>query len=194
MNARTCWLLIAAAAAAIGACSGDGEPSGDDVDDGRAGVPIPSVTVPASRGTPFCRTMIDLSDRLETDPPPSGAATTELIIETYESIADDVPDAIAVDFAAVLAGLRGETPDEDDAVATTEPAPPPTGDTVEGEPPEGDAFFEEGYSPDDDPALRVNEYVEFACRDSVNNPGPPPTQPLDEIVLDEVVPDEFDDG
>jgi hypothetical protein len=38
-------------------------------------------------------------------------------------------------------------------------------------------FAEEGWVPDDDPAVRVNEYVEFSCRDTINNPGPPATPP-----------------
>ena len=58
--------------------------------------------------------------------------------------------------------------------------PPPAGtapaSTLEPPTPE-EAFTEEGYTPADDPAIRLNEYVDFACRDNINNPGPPPTQP-----------------
>lgn len=44
-------------------------------------------------------------------------------------------------------------------------------------PPGGTLDFEEGYSPSDEPATRINAYVEFACDRSDNNPGPPPTEP-----------------
>ena len=70
-------------------CVGDRTSDGDPavVGDG-AGVPIVSVTVPPERLTPFCQAMIDLSERLETDPPDDTAA---LIIETYEGVGGDVP-------------------------------------------------------------------------------------------------------
>ncbi len=44
-------------------------------------------------------------------------------------------------------------------------------------PEEGETFLEEGYLPDETPAQRVNAYIDAACRNTQNNPGPPATQP-----------------
>ncbi len=173
-------------AIALAACTPDDSPPDDPVD--IAADPIPSVTIPPARLTPFCQAMIDLTDRLESDPPDDSRA---LIIETYEDIADQVPATIEAEFAAVLARLRGEDPPAsgDTEVADLETTVPPPATDEAGEIVEGDDFFEEGYSPDEDPALRVNAYVEFTCRDSVNNPGPPPTQPLEDVVLEDEQPE-----
>lgn len=131
--------------------------------------------------------MIDLADQLENDPPDDIEAE---IIETYAGILDEVPDAIREDFDAVLADLRGQpVPDASDADAdTAEDAPgttfdpgPPATDATGATVPSGDPFFDEGYDPDDSPALRLNAYVDFECRDVANNPGPPATQPLSDV-------------
>lgn len=120
--------------------------------------------------TPFCRAMTDLADRLENDPPDDVAAA---IIEVYEDVLDVAPDVVRPDLMAVLAALRGEPPTVTSTVAS--PATTP-GSSL----PEGDPLPDEGWRPDDTPAGRLNAYVEFECRAVVNNPGPPPTQPLDE--------------
>ncbi len=44
-------------------------------------------------------------------------------------------------------------------------------------PEEGETFLEEGYLPDETPAQRVNDYIDASCRNTLNNPGPPATQP-----------------
>lgn len=117
--------------------------------------------------TPFCRAMTDLADRLENDPPDDVAAA---IIDVYEDMLDVVPDVVRPDLMAVLADLRGEAP----GTGTT------PGSTPGSSLPEGDPLPDEGWRPDDSPAGRLNAYVEFECRAVVNNPGPPPTQPLDD--------------
>jgi hypothetical protein len=148
-------------------------------------VPSGTVAVPVERLTPFCQAMIDLSDRLETDPPDDVEA---LILETYIGIADVVPPEIADDFNAVLAELQGSpvptvasgsiAPDSSDPLA----AGSATTDPVDGAAlPAGDADSDEGRLPSDNPTDRLNGYVNFACRDSANNPGPPATEPLDDI-------------
>ncbi len=156
----------------------EGEPAADGQTD--ATVPIASVTVPPERLTPFCQAMIDLADRLETDPPDDVGA---LIIETYEGIVDEVPPEIANEFDAVLAALR--TGADPEVPETTIPPAATSGPLTT----DGDPFFEEGYLPDADPSRRVNAYVQFACRDTANNPGPPATQPLDDIVVDDTTAD-----
>jgi hypothetical protein len=94
-----------------------------------------------------------------------------------------VPQEIALEFAAVLEGLRTGTP-------ATVPADPSTSTsstaatTVSSLPGEGAGIVDEGYLPDDAPAARVNAYVAFACRDAANNPGPPATAPLGNVVAD----------
>lgn len=164
-------------------CTPGATSSEDDEDTPTAAAPPATVTIPPVRLTPFCQAMIDLADRLEDDPPDDPEAE---IIATYERIEDEVPDEIREDFDAVLADLRGEQPlDPPDTVQpdsdapTTTPAPAPS-DEPGGTTPAGDPFFDEGYDPDDDPALRLNAYVDFECRDVANNPGPPATQPLGE--------------
>jgi hypothetical protein len=43
----------------------------------------------------------------------------------------------------------------------------------------------EGYLPSDVPADAVNSYVDFQCRSSTNNPGPPETVPVDDLSFDD---------
>lgn len=129
-----------------------------------------SVTIPPSRLTPFCQAMIDLGDELENDPPADEGAR---IIEVYESIVDDVPPEIRDDFLSVLARLQAGSPDV--TAATT---PPPT--TVPGSstvPGTTLVDSDEGFFPDEDPAVRLNAYISANCRGTLNNPGPLATQP-----------------
>lgn len=195
-----------AAALALTACVSD-----DPTDDANGSADAAEdaqrfdVTVPAVRLTPFCQAMNALAEELLSDestsdelasgesPPGEAIDQTALIIETYRSIVDDVPDAIASDFAAVLAALEtGSPPPTDPTIVTTTSLPagpggsapvtavPVTDASGSTIPSEGDAFFDEGYGPGASPAERVNEYVGFACRGTENNPGPPATQPLTE--------------
>ena len=164
----------------------------DDEADPIPGVPSGTVAIPPERLTPFCQTMIDLSGTLETDPP---ADVDALIIETYTELADQVPVEISNQFNAVLAGLKGEPlpviepvgePEISQPSTTIESAVGTTALSGDSQPsgssfPEGDAFFDEGYLPGDDPAERLNAYVDLVCRDNQNNPGPPASQPHDGI-------------
>ena len=158
------------------ACT-DGLPAEVDDDDGGAERPAAADVAPAEeRSTPFCSAMTDLSDRLENDPPEDVAAA---ILEVYRSIADEVPEVLAVDFAAVIADLEGV----DRPVATTRvpdpsvPDPSVPDQSVPDQSVPDDPLPDEGFSPDETPAGRVNAYVGFVCRGVVNNPGPPDTQP-----------------
>ncbi|MEO6652374.1 MAG: hypothetical protein ABIP17_06940 [Ilumatobacteraceae bacterium] len=166
-------VLITAACVSDGPQETDGTSTVDDTS------PI-SVTVPPTRGTPFCVAMIDLSDTILGDREVDAKA---LIIETYRSIASEAPSEIAGDFAAVLTELE---------TGVTAPTLPPVTQPTQGRPPQNTVpgtttgaatatvadgsseFFFGGSTP----AERVNDYVAFACRDSENNPGPPATQPL----------------
>jgi hypothetical protein len=159
-------MIAVASCAWLGACVSD-DPATSGEGGGGGEVPVPSVTAPAERRTPFCQAMIELSDRLETDPPDD---VTALIVETYTAIADEVPDAIAGDFGAVLTALRTGT---DPTARTTAPAASP--------PPSSDPLSDEGFLPSDDPADQVSAWVDANCRDVQNNPGPPATQPLQDI-------------
>jgi len=192
---------------AIAGCSGD-----DDANSGeRPSAAAPTVTVPPSRLTPFCQAMIDLADRLETD---QSADAGELILETYLSIVDEVPDEIEEDFLVVVARLqRDELPDlatttnasTGPSAPTTDESDEPTGDDeptaqATGDEATADARAStlddaeyQGWTPDDDPALRVNGYVDFVCRDNLNNPGPPATVPPPPE-LDDTLDDTLDDN
>lgn len=176
MARRTAPTIIALCLLVTAACRSDADETGDTQADEIA--VVPSVTVPAERLTPFCQAMIDLADRLADEP----GDARQLIIDAYVAILDEVPEVIADDFRAVLDGLRGEgSPTSTSAPATspTSPAAPGTGTTVA----DGSltAFDAEGRVSDESPVERVNDYVQFTCRDSQNNPGPPATQPLQEI-------------
>ena len=157
-------------------------PSGadDEPDEAIPVVPSGTVAIPPERLTPFCQAMIDLSETLETDPPDDIDA---LIVETYTDIVDDVPVEISNVFNAVLANLLDNPVPTTTGSSTTTPA----ATSGDGSAPEsslsreGDDFFAEGYLPGDDPAERLNAYVDFECRDIQNNPGPPATQPLGDI-------------
>lgn len=185
--------VLAALAIVLVACDG-----GDDAgEDATSAVEVAPVTVPPERLTPFCQGMIDLADTLETDPPDDVEA---YIIERYTALLPDVPAEIEDDFRSVLALLQadanidanidenlGGTGADDGGPAagsdSTVTAPDASGTTTPDEP-TGTAdpledFDAEGRLPDGDPAQRVNDYVDFTCRDSVNNPGPAATEPLD---------------
>lgn len=185
------------AGTAIVALAGCGTFDSDDSESTATGSdtaidPDLSVTIPATRLTPFCQAMIDLGTELETDPPADEGAR---IVEVYESVVDDVPAEIRDDFLAVLASLQTGRP-----VATAAPATPTTAPTTapSTEPPNAEssgtaagddagsdgstpnssvAPVEEGYSPDDSPALRLNLWLQTNCRSTQNNPGPAATQP-----------------
>jgi hypothetical protein len=148
------------------ACTPDTSSSDEQADD--KAVPEGTVEVPPERLTPFCEAMIELSDTLETDPPADPEA---LVIETYLGIEDEVPPEIAPDFQAVLADLQGTT------VSTVAAAG--TGGSL---PTDGEDPSDEGYLPSDDPTVRLTGYVDFTCRSNINNPGPPATQPHDDLV------------
>jgi len=153
------------------------------------GVPSGTVAIRPERLEPFCQAMIGLSETLETDPP---ADVNALVIEIYTDIADDVPPEISGEFTAVLALLQGKPvpvtqPEVTELTATQQVATAETSTPGDGTGPDGsavpvdDVFFNEGYLPGDDPTERLNAYVNFVCRDSQNNPGPPATQPHDGI-------------
>lgn len=166
MRIRTAVALLVVIA--VGGCSSD-----DDADSSTSStdaVQVRTVPVPPERLTPFCQAIADLDRRLDEAGPDDD--TGDMIIETYSSIVDEVPAEIRDDFLSVLAALQAGTPATsiaDTAPASTGPASSLTGTTLED--------FEEGYTPDDSPALRVNSFVQFTCRDNENNPGPADTQP-----------------
>jgi hypothetical protein len=173
-------LLIATSLLTL-ACTPTGPSEADDgpdaVEPSEETVPIPEV-----RLSPFCRTMIDLAAELETDPPDD---VTQTIIDTYEEILPDVPAVLRADFEVVLADLRGEpvvtapateTPPTTFAMPELPPATDQSGATI----PVGDPFADEGRRlPGETPSERISGYVDFACRGNQNNPGPPPTEPLE---------------
>ena len=157
-----------------GCNSGEREPEADEADGEVAAAPELSVTIPPERQTPFCQAMIDLNDELLNDPPADSRAR---IIEVYQSIVDDVPPEIEVDFLAVLARLQSGGAAAGTTLAPVPAASPATAPGASAVPVTTSPFADEGYDPDADPTTRLAEYVRFACRDSVNNPGPSATQP-----------------
>jgi hypothetical protein len=164
-------LVAVCGATVIVGCSSDDAATPDStLADDR---PRLTVAVPPERLTPFCQGIAELDARLAELP--AGADTAEVIIDAYSSIVDEVPAEIRDDFLTVLAALQEGTTEAAAGTSTTSTSvsstitPAAPGTTLED--------FEEGYTPDDSPALRLNAYVQFACRDGQNNPGPPDTQP-----------------
>ena len=136
--------------------------------------PLRTVAVPAERLSPFCESIADLDEQLNAAP--ADADTSQMIIEAYSAMVDLVPEEIRNDFLSVLAALQADPSGATATLATTPDTavttPPPsvsTASTLLG--------FEEGYLPDDDASSRLNAYIQFACRDSQNNPGPADTEP-----------------
>ena len=167
------------------ACTPDGSGGTGEAGSSEAEVvPEISVTVPPERLTPFCEAMIDLSDELRSG---SVGDTNDLIISTYRSIQADVPLEIAADFDLVLSALEAGLPSPTDPpIETTTPTiasvPVDSDATASSEPGAAvaaEGSVDEGFSPDSSPADRINSYVDFACRGTGNNPGPPATQPGD---------------
>lgn len=158
-------------AALMAGCSADDDSASEST---FAGLPeIRAVTVPPERRSPFCEAIFELDERL--DDAPADADIAAIISDAYSAMLDDVPAEIRDDFLAVLADLQtGAATADDDAAGTTTSAAGTTGTA----PATSVEDFEEGYLPDDTPALRLNSYVQFTCRDSQNNPGPPETEPL----------------
>jgi hypothetical protein len=83
-----------------------------------------------------------------------------------EESADSSDDA--TDAGTIAPPTEPEPADDPDSTLAAADTTPPSDEQL---------FAEEGWVPDDDPAVRVNEYVDFACRDTINNPGPPATVP-----------------
>ena len=152
---------------------------------------VPLVTEPAVRSTPFCRQMIALDEALPSDP---AVDTSGQVLDAYRAALPDVPAEIEVEFRAVIEALETGTvatvpgatvdtvapddlggPAETLAPDATLPPPPQSGATTL--PSEEQLVPEEGWLPDQEPAARVNAYIDFACRGTVNNPGPPATEP-----------------
>lgn len=190
-------MALSIAAALLLGCTSTGEDPAPDTTS-QVAVAVPEVTTPPERQTPFCQAMLDLDDALPDDP---AIDTREQVLAAYEEALTLVPTEIEAEFRAVISALEsgsratlpgddaGDPGDaaggEDGTIAppvTAEPEPADDPDASVDRPDPADLtddqlFAEEGWLPDDDPAVRVNEYIEFACRDTINNPGPPATVP-----------------
>ena len=179
-------LLLTVATAA--ACTPTG--ASETTDTTEPEVVVPEVTEPAIRLTPFCQQMIALDESLPDDP---AIDTRDQVLEAYQAALPDVPPEIEVEFRAVIValetGTRATVPGEEvettlapDQIEPTDTVPldatvPPSPSGSTTLPSEEQLAAEEGWLPDDDPAARVNAYIDFACRGTANNPGPPATQP-----------------
>ena len=164
--------IAAVLVALVAGCSSDDDAQSDSTF-AETG-PLRTVAVPAERLSPFCESIADLGEQLNAAP--ADADTSQMIIEAYSSMVELVPEEIRNDFLSVLAALQADPSGATATLATTPDTavttPPPsvsTASTLLG--------FEEGYLPDDDASSRLNAYIQFACRDSQNNPGPADTEP-----------------
>jgi hypothetical protein len=157
---------VAVVSVLVSSCSSDDDAApGTTLDDSET---LRTVAVPPERLSPFCEAINDLNERLDAAEP--DADTGQMIVDTYSSIVDEVPAEIRDDFLLVLAGLQADPSGA--ATTTTSASTLPQSTTVTTI-----EDFEEGYTPDDDAALRLNAYLASACTDTQNNPGPSPTQP-----------------
>ena len=183
----------AVAAAAVGVFVAACTPSeaSPDVHDDATPIDGPVITAPPERSSRFCIEMVALDDRLTAlDAADSG----DLILNTYLELADEVPTPIAEEFRAVIVSLQtpaGPTTTITTTASTTASANASTPgsaaplsdapDHTDFEPFE--AFDGEGYLPGENPSDRVTAYVDTICRGTANNPGPPPTDPVEDITL-----------
>ena len=169
-------MSVAASMALFSSCVFDGSEAPEE-EDASDPTPVASVVIPTERLSPFCQAMIDLTDRVR-----SGDVVDDAeIVETYRSISADVPAEIADDFSMVLQALETGAPAPTDPPrATIETLLVPETSGPNTSVPAGVAV-DERFVRDGSPADRINSYVAFTCRDSDNNPGPPPTQPLDPV-------------
>ena len=175
-------MTVVASAVAMAACTNvDGPDAAVSTTEPVA--QVPEVTVPPTRLTPFCQAMIDLDEALPID---QTVDTRRQVLEAYRAALPVVPAEIEEQFRAVIADL-------DDGVTVSLPSPgeltpgttgppitlPLTTDAAGPTtlPTEEELAPEEGFTPDDDPAAQVNAYIDFACRGTVNNPGPAATVP-----------------
>jgi hypothetical protein len=161
---------LALATIAMTGCDGDDEASSGSTS---PVAELPTVEIPPERMSPFCEAISDLDNELAAAGPDEDTQAT--IISAYSSMIDIVPEEIHDDFLSVLAELQIDQPEITTTTSTTTStvalsAAPTTSATGETTP-------EEVLDPDDTPTLRVNRYIQFACRDSQNNPGPPATEP-----------------
>jgi hypothetical protein len=117
-------------------------------------------TAPSEIDAPWCVALLDL-DR------PDGPVGNELA-DTYRSIAVTAPSGLAADLIGAAERIEAGSP-VDTSVGSTDV--PSAVDTLP------DDFDAEGRPVEDDPVLRVAEYVEAVCRATGANPGPPPTEP-----------------
>jgi hypothetical protein len=154
-------------------CSSDDDARTDSTQ--VAAGPERTIAVPPERQSPFCEAIAELDDRLNAAPP--DADTTAMVIDAYSVVVDEVPVEIRNDFLSVLAALQADPrgaggtvpPTADTALTTPPPSASAASTTFPG--------VDEGYLPDDDASSRLNAYIQFACRDSQNNPGPSDTEP-----------------
>jgi hypothetical protein len=166
MSSRIVWLPIAATLVVMAGCRTDSAP---DATDSAVAARV-SATGPLDQQTPFCRVM---TSDIEGD-----------IAAAYRAILPDAPAEIASDLQAVIDRLESGRP-----VTQTGPTVATAVDDTTTLASGGSTLPEAevvGRVPDDDPAGRLYDYVEFTCRGVANNPGAPPTQP--EIVVESTVP------
>lgn len=128
---------------------------------------VPEVTQPPARQSEFCQMMLDLDEQFPEDQPITDV-DADAILAAYREAREVAPSEIASDLEAVIAAT------EDGTVVTDPTTTPPS--TISTATTEAD-FLDRGYTPADNPAIRLNDYVDLTCRGNLNNPGPPPTQP-----------------
>lgn len=155
---------MVAAVVVAGACTQLTSQPTSTTDPGVPTPDVPVVTASAARSTPFCEIMLGLDAELPDDPT---VDVTDLVLDAYREALPVAPVEIEDDLAAIIDAAEAGI----DLSAITIPVGttlPPTTD---------EAVAEEGHLPDDRPTARVSEYIDFACRDTANNPGPAATEP-----------------
>ncbi|MEZ5297784.1 MAG: hypothetical protein R2697_16345 [Ilumatobacteraceae bacterium] len=185
MRALPLLLLTVATAAA---CTPTG--ASETTDTTEPEVVVPEVTEPAIRLTPFCQQMIALDESLPDDPAidrgdqvlrgvPGGAARRAArdrgrVPRRHRRPRDRHPP-----HGARRRGRDDTRPRPDRAHRHRAARRHRAALAVRVDHPAvgGTARRGGGLAPDDDPAARVNAYIDFACRGTANNPGPPATQP-----------------
>lgn len=125
---------------------------------------------PAEIEVEFRAVLNELETGVPATLPPGSVALPPITVPATITIA---PPTTASDLTEPTTPSTTPTTSPPSSVVTENAAPPSTF----APPAEGETFLEEGYLPDETPAQRVNAYIDAACRNTQNNPGPPATQP-----------------
>jgi hypothetical protein len=146
MTARPSLVIAVVSVIGVVACTDEPGNADDAAATATTSAAAPTTTEPRPDDDPFCRAMLELARAGDDEGEPSVAD----LIEAYEDIQRDVPDAIRAEFDTVLARMRLRAADQDPEVPEVA----------------------------DEAALNLSAYIDANCRRTARTPLPAPTAPV----------------